>query len=68
MQLTRLRVESRGRDYDWLTLYVDTETQQPLYVITERRGGHELGVVLLDTPNPLDQVPALLRAGAHAEG
>jgi D-alanyl-D-alanine carboxypeptidase len=38
------------------------------YVITQRRGGHELGVVLLNTPNPLDQVPALLRAGAHAEG
>ena len=37
------------------------------YVITQRRGGHELGVVLLNTPNPLDQVPALLRAGAHAE-
>jgi D-alanyl-D-alanine carboxypeptidase len=38
------------------------------YVITRRIGGHELGVVLLNTPNPLDQVPALLRAGAHAEG
>jgi serine-type D-Ala-D-Ala carboxypeptidase (penicillin-binding protein 5/6) len=38
------------------------------YVITRRLDGHELGVVLLNTPNPLDQVPALLRAGAHAEG
>jgi hypothetical protein len=28
----------------------------------------ENGVVLLDTPNPLDQVPALLRAGARAVG
>jgi serine-type D-Ala-D-Ala carboxypeptidase (penicillin-binding protein 5/6) len=37
------------------------------YVTTRRLGGHELGVVLLNTPNPLDQVPALLRAGAHAE-
>jgi hypothetical protein len=26
-----------GREYDWLTLYIDTQTQQPLYVITERR-------------------------------
>jgi D-alanyl-D-alanine carboxypeptidase (penicillin-binding protein 5/6) len=37
------------------------------YVITQKVGGHELGVVLLNTPNPLDQVPALLRAGAKAE-
>jgi hypothetical protein len=37
-----------GRDYDWLTLYVDTQTQQPLYVITQRRGGHllEVGILL----------------------
>ena len=35
-------------DYDWLTLYVDTETQQPLYVITERRGDrHRVGVGIL---------------------
>jgi serine-type D-Ala-D-Ala carboxypeptidase (penicillin-binding protein 5/6) len=38
------------------------------YVVTRRVGGNELGVVLLHSPNPLDQVPALLRAGAHAEG
>ena len=36
------------------------------YVTTQRVGGHELGVVLLNAPNPLDQVPALLRAGAKA--
>jgi serine-type D-Ala-D-Ala carboxypeptidase (penicillin-binding protein 5/6) len=38
------------------------------YVITQKVHGHELGVVLLNTPNPLDQVPALLRAGAKAVG
>jgi D-alanyl-D-alanine carboxypeptidase (penicillin-binding protein 5/6) len=44
-----------------------TEAAGRCYVITRRFGGHHLGVVLLDTPNPLDQVPALLRAGAKAE-
>jgi D-alanyl-D-alanine carboxypeptidase len=34
------------------------------YVVTQKVDGHELGVVLLHTPNPLDQVPALLHAGA----
>jgi serine-type D-Ala-D-Ala carboxypeptidase (penicillin-binding protein 5/6) len=33
------------------------------YVITARRGGRHLGVVLLHSPKPLDQVPALLTAG-----
>jgi serine-type D-Ala-D-Ala carboxypeptidase (penicillin-binding protein 5/6) len=37
------------------------------YVVTQKVGGHQLGVVLLNTPNPLDQVPALLKAGAKAE-
>ena len=37
------------------------------YVTTRRVGGRHLGVVLLHSPNPLQQVPALLRAGAKAE-
>jgi serine-type D-Ala-D-Ala carboxypeptidase (penicillin-binding protein 5/6) len=45
-----------------------TDAAGRCYVTTQRRDGHELGVVLLDSPNPLDQVPALLRAGAHAVG
>jgi D-alanyl-D-alanine carboxypeptidase (penicillin-binding protein 5/6) len=36
------------------------------YVITARLGGRHLGVVLLDTPDPLKQVPRLLQAGAKA--
>jgi D-alanyl-D-alanine carboxypeptidase (penicillin-binding protein 5/6) len=45
-----------------------TDAAGRCYVITRRLAGHELGVVLLATPNPLDQVPALLRAGANAVG
>ena len=44
-----------------------TEAAGSCYVTTQKLGGHELGVVLLNTPNPLDQVPALLHAGAKAE-
>ncbi len=33
------------------------------YVTTARLGGRHLGVVLLDSPDPLGQVPHLLRAG-----
>jgi D-alanyl-D-alanine carboxypeptidase len=36
------------------------------YVITARRAGRHLGVVLLDTPDPLRQVPQLLNAGFAA--
>ncbi len=43
-----------------------TDAAGRCYVITRMLDGHELGVVLLDTPNPLDQVPALLNAGANA--
>jgi serine-type D-Ala-D-Ala carboxypeptidase (penicillin-binding protein 5/6) len=43
-----------------------TDAAGRCYVTTRRRDGHELGVVLLHSPNPLDQVPALLRAGARA--
>jgi serine-type D-Ala-D-Ala carboxypeptidase (penicillin-binding protein 5/6) len=44
-----------------------TDAAGRCYVITQKVAGHELGVVLLDTPNPLDQVPALLHAGAKFE-
>jgi D-alanyl-D-alanine carboxypeptidase len=44
-----------------------TDAAGRCYVTTQRVGDHELGVVLLNTPNPLDQVPALLHAGAKAE-
>jgi D-alanyl-D-alanine carboxypeptidase len=38
------------------------------YVTTARLRGSHLGVVLLDSEDPLRQVPALLRAGFVAEG
>jgi serine-type D-Ala-D-Ala carboxypeptidase (penicillin-binding protein 5/6) len=40
-----------------------TDAAGRCYVITARRGGRHLGVVLLHSPKPLDQVPALLIAG-----
>jgi D-alanyl-D-alanine carboxypeptidase len=36
------------------------------YVTTARLGGRHLGVVLLDSPDPLTQVPKLLRRGFRA--
>jgi len=42
-----------------------TDAAGRCYVTTAMRGGRHLGVVLLHSPNPLDQVPALLRAGAR---
>lgn len=36
------------------------------YVTTAKIGGRHLGVVLLDSPDPLSQVPQLLQAGAKA--
>ncbi len=38
------------------------------YVTTARVDGHQLGVVLIHSPNPITQVPALLRAGFEQEG
>jgi serine-type D-Ala-D-Ala carboxypeptidase (penicillin-binding protein 5/6) len=38
------------------------------YVTTARIGGHQLGVVLIHSPDPITQVPALLRAGFEEEG
>ena len=45
-----------------------TDASGRCYVTTARLGGHHLGVVLLDSPNPLTQVPALLRAGFQELG
>lgn len=45
-----------------------TDAAGRCYVITQRRDGRQLGVVLLDSPDPLNQVPRLLRAGFRAEG
>ncbi len=44
-----------------------TDAAGRCYVTTAERGGRELGVVLLDAPNPLEQVPKLLDLGASAE-
>jgi D-alanyl-D-alanine carboxypeptidase (penicillin-binding protein 5/6) len=40
-----------------------TDAAGRCYVTTQRVGHRHLGVVLLDSPKPLEQVPALLRAG-----
>jgi D-alanyl-D-alanine carboxypeptidase (penicillin-binding protein 5/6) len=45
-----------------------TDAAGRCYVTTAKRGGRHLGVVLLHSPRPLDQVPALLRAGARRGG
>lgn len=42
-----------------------TDAAGRCYVTTQKIGGRHLGVVLLDSPRPLEQVPALLRAGAN---
>ena len=38
------------------------------YVTTARLGDRHLGVVLLDSPDPIRQVPRLLRAGFAEDG
>jgi len=38
------------------------------YVTTARIAGHQLGVVLIHSPDPITQVPALLRAGFEEQG
>jgi serine-type D-Ala-D-Ala carboxypeptidase (penicillin-binding protein 5/6) len=43
-----------------------TDAAGRCYVITQRSGGRHLGVVLLHSPDPLAQVPKLLRAGFRA--
>ena len=43
-----------------------TDAAGRCYVITARLGGRNLGVVLLNSPDPLGQIPRLLQAGANA--
>lgn len=43
-----------------------TDAAGRCYVTTARRGGRHLGVILLDTPDPLAQIPKLLELGAAA--
>jgi D-alanyl-D-alanine carboxypeptidase (penicillin-binding protein 5/6) len=45
-----------------------TDAAGSCYVTTARVGRRHLGVVILDSPNPLSQIPALLRAGFVEEG
>jgi D-alanyl-D-alanine carboxypeptidase len=44
-----------------------TDAAGRCYVTTAERGGRELGVVLLDSPDPLAQVPKLLELGEAAQ-
>ena len=43
-----------------------TDAAGRCYVITAKLGGRHLGVVLLNSPDPLRQVPRLMRAGARS--
>ena len=43
-----------------------TDAAGRCYVTTAERGGRELGVILLDAPNPLEQAPKLLDLGGRA--
>jgi D-alanyl-D-alanine carboxypeptidase (penicillin-binding protein 5/6) len=45
-----------------------TDAAGSCYVTTARLGSHHLGLVLLHSPSPLTQVPALLRAGFQEVG
>ena len=45
-----------------------TDAAGSCYVTTARLGRHHLGLVLLHSPSPLTQVPALLRAGFQEVG
>jgi D-alanyl-D-alanine carboxypeptidase (penicillin-binding protein 5/6) len=45
-----------------------TDAAGSCYVTTVRVGRHQLGLVLLHSPSPLTQVPALLRAGFVEQG
>jgi hypothetical protein len=56
-------LKERGREYDLLTLWVDYQTQQPLYLMTRRRSAQgsqllEVGILLSRYSGDLTRYPA----------
>jgi len=54
-------LKERGREYDYVTLYVDYQTQQPLYYITKQRDGArlaEVGILLHRFSGDVIEYPA----------
>jgi hypothetical protein len=54
-------LKERGREYDQLTLWIDYQTQQPLYLMTRRRTGQQLqevGILLSRYSGDLTRYPA----------
>jgi len=54
-------VKERGRDFDLLTLWIDYQTQQPLYLVTKQRQGGRLvdvGIQLHRFSGDLSRYPA----------
>ncbi len=54
-------LKERGREYDVLTLWIDYQTQQPLYVMTRRKVGQQLlevGILLHRYSGDLSRYPA----------
>jgi hypothetical protein len=54
-------LKERGRDYDYLTLWVDYQTLQPLYVMTRRKVGQQLlevGILLYRYSGDLSRYPS----------
>jgi hypothetical protein len=53
-------LKERGREYDVMTLWIDYQTQQPLYVITRRKVGQQLlevGILLHRYSGDLSRYP-----------
>jgi hypothetical protein len=59
-------LRERGQEYDLLTLWVDYQTAQPLYVVTRRRGQQmqEVGILVSRYSGDLSRYPAWPGGGA----
>jgi hypothetical protein len=55
-------LRTSDRDHDFLTLYIDLQTQQPLYLMTHRRGGKLVEVGILAHRYTGDRSPVPLYA------